>query len=615
MAKLVDKEGDWDFHLRSLSANARDSTAASDPASDPYILQSVKKIYDICKEAMSEDLVARAYPHINKLFHRSVLALPQSQTSNGLLLLTILQFFLDFGEMVLHDSDPSLRTFFRSYPRVAEATLDFLNLNKIKLINVYPTLLPQFFPLLLKLIAWNGEKLEEKFQSVLPAMMSNGSFLPLFPSLTDLPILVVALEKVERSSGTLLGSSIASIQKSAAPEMLLALMDEAYTGSTIEDRSGDSGSEDSNSIDVADPVFLDLLKDENDGLVERHWTSPGMTAALQAAINSSQSDRLKQALNMTPRFLSLYFAVALRDINDSLVCALIPIVMSRNSTIFPDKTFAFEVRKRLSDFILAAFQGSPHFIALLKKPIVDRLGEAYDSPTELALHLCWAIGEHGGGGASHKDVARELFESLELLLYENLSTSRLGLSHETGFESNKTNSRRSSQVRLLSFVITAVAKLATCHTELLPRAQVALAKVARSRGTDRRVWQRACDYLGLLNEPAISLSILGPSIGNVKNPGTVNWSEGGSKMVAHVHLSMISLSRISFHVMMFTLLSVENEEEKQVDEKDYIYCKIFRSVNDISVIDAGIVWKVLIIATFQNVSFIFLRIFYSKKLI
>lgn len=41
---------------------------------------------------------------------------------------------------------------------------------------------------------------------------------------------------------------------------------------------------------------------------------------------------------------------------------------------------------------------------------------------ELALQLCWAIGEHGGGGASHKDAARELFENLELLLYENLSS-------------------------------------------------------------------------------------------------------------------------------------------------------------------------------------------------
>lgn len=42
--------------------------------------------------------------------------------------------------------------------------------------------------------------------------------------------------------------------------------------------------------------------------------------------------------------------------------------------------------------------------------------------TELALQLCWAIGEYGGGGGSHKDAARELFESLELLLYENLSS-------------------------------------------------------------------------------------------------------------------------------------------------------------------------------------------------
>lgn len=33
-------------------------------------------------------------------------------------------------------------------------------------------------------------------------------------------VLVVALEKVEKSSGSLLGSSIASIQKSTAPEVI-----------------------------------------------------------------------------------------------------------------------------------------------------------------------------------------------------------------------------------------------------------------------------------------------------------------------------------------------------------------------------------------------------------
>ncbi|XP_077221188.1 AP-5 complex subunit zeta-1 isoform X2 [Tasmannia lanceolata] len=495
MVQPIDRDSDWDFHFRSLSSNARDST---DPASDPSLLRSVKRLHQLCKAENSEELVARVYPPINKLFQRSVASLSQSQTSNGLLLLAILQFFLDFGEVVLHDADPSLRTFFRSClsrefadPVVAEATLDFLNLNKAKLLSSFPSLLPQFFPLLLKLIAWNGERLEKSFLKVFPGIMSPGSFLPLFPSLVDLPVLVVAMEKVERSSGSLIGSSIASIQKSTAPEMLLALMDEAYTGSTIEDRGADSGSDDNSTIDVVDSLFLDLLKDENDGLAERHWTSPRIATALQAAINTAQSDR---------------------------------------------------VWKRLLEFILAAFLRSPDFVALLKKPIIDRLGEAYDSTakTELALQLCWAIGEYGGGGMSHKDAARELFESLELLLYENLSSSRLGLSQESTLTSDGAAFRKSSQARLLCFVVTAIAKLATYHRELLPRARVSLAKVARSRNSDMRVWRRARDYLGLMNEPAICLSVLGPSSKYHQNPGTVNWSEGGSKMISHIPFYILS---------------------------------------------------------------------------
>jgi AP-5 complex subunit zeta-1 len=39
------------------------------------------------------------------------------------------------------------------------------------------------------------------------------------------------------------------------------------------------------------------------------------------------------------------------------------------------------------------------------------------------------------------------------------------------------SSRKSSQARLLCFVVTAIAKLATCHSELLLRAHVSLSKV------------------------------------------------------------------------------------------------------------------------------------------
>lgn len=545
MATGEDKFKEFDYHLRSLSASARDSNFANDPASDPSLLNSVKSLCDLCRSEKSEDLIARVYPHLNRIFQRCLSSISQSQTSNGLLLLAILQFFLDFGDVVLHDADPNLRTFFKSClsrefadPIVAEATLDFLNANKKKFSSSFPTLLPQFFPLLLKLIAWNGEKLEKAFRRVFPGLISQGSFLPLFPSIIDLPILVVALEKVEKSSGSLVGSSIASIQKSTAPEMLLALMDEAYTGSTIGDGGADSESEDSSTMAVADPFFLELLKDENDGLAERHWDSPVVAAALQAAVSTTMSDRLKQALRITPRLLDMYTAIAIRDVNDSLICAVVPLLMARYSNLFPEKLFLYEVQKRIVELMLAAFNRSPSFIALLKKPIVDRLGEAYDSPTktELALQLCWAIGEHGGGGEAHKDAARELFESLELLLYENLSSSRLGL-RESALGSDSAKSRKSSQSRLLCFVVTAIAKLATYHRELLPRARVSLTKVARSRISDARVWRRARDYLGLMNEPAICLSVLGPCESPSKGmpkPGTVNWSEGGTRMISHL---------------------------------------------------------------------------------
>lgn len=55
-----------------------------------------------------------------------------------------------------------------------------------------------------------------------------------------------------------------------------------------------------------------------------------------------------------------------------------------------------------------------------------------------------------------------------------------------------------------------------------------------------RVWRRARDYLGLMNEPAICLSVLGPVNGRDQKPGTVNWSEGGSKMVAHIPFYLLS---------------------------------------------------------------------------
>lgn len=58
----------------------------------------------------------------------------------------------------------------------------------------------------------------------------------------------------------------------------------------------------------------------------------------------------------------------------------------------------------------------------------------------------------------------------------DLWRSRLGLG-KAAHGSGGSSFRKSSQSRLLCFVVTAIAKLASYHRELLPRARVSLAKV------------------------------------------------------------------------------------------------------------------------------------------
>lgn len=87
--------------------------------------------------------------------------------------------------------------------------------------------------------------------------------------------------------------------------MLLALMDEAYTGSTIGDAGVDSESEDSNTIAVAEPLFLELLKDENDGLaVCFYWFMLLLSFPNKSKTNVKHSKETDFASSLYHLFLS-----------------------------------------------------------------------------------------------------------------------------------------------------------------------------------------------------------------------------------------------------------------------------------------------------------------------
>ncbi|KAJ4868265.1 Uncharacterized protein Rs2_49406 [Raphanus sativus] len=145
-------------------------------------------------------------------------------------------------------------------------------------------------------------------------------------------------------------------------QMLLALLDEANTGLTIGDGGDDSESEDNKYSRNSRSSALELLKDENDGL--------------SAAASGPRSERMKQTLKIALRLLDVYVSVTLRDANDSLICALIPLLMRRNSTMFQDKNFSHEIRWRATGVLASSIS---------EKPIIDTPGEASDDPAKVSF--------------------------------------------------------------------------------------------------------------------------------------------------------------------------------------------------------------------------------------
>lgn len=71
-----------------------------------------------------------------------------------------------------------------------------------------------------------------------------------------------------------------------------------------------------------------------------------------------------------------------------------------------------------------------------------------------------------------------------------------------------------------------------------------------------------------MNEPAICLSVLGPSRpsdGNMQKPGTVNWSEGGTKMIAHIPFYILGEQegkKSSLHFFFRWVKGITEEENK-----------------------------------------------------
>lgn len=60
-----------------------------------------------------------------------------------------------------------------------------------------------------------------------------------------------------------------------------------------------------------------------------------------------------------------------------------------------------------------------------------------------------------------------------------------------------------------------------------------------------------------MNDPAICLSVLGSTCEEQRNPGIVNWCEGGQKMIAHIPFYILhQMEGVLLLTLVYSLVSI-----------------------------------------------------------
>eukprot|EP00271_Cylindrocystis_brebissonii_P021648 TRINITY_DN7867_c0_g1_i1.p1 TRINITY_DN7867_c0_g1~~TRINITY_DN7867_c0_g1_i1.p1 ORF type:complete len:603 (+),score=123.93 TRINITY_DN7867_c0_g1_i1:318-2126(+) len=517
--------------LRLLTLNARSAApgGALDTGMETALAESLGRLHKFCSSdnSSSTDHLERVLlPGLSQTFLRTAIVTPPTQTGKTLLF-AVLRFYLQFGAELFHEGEAMLHAFFRLFLikqfgdlATATASLAFLVEEKERLVEWHPVVLPQYFPLMLKLAVCHCPWLDRDMEELLPVMVAPASFLPLFPTLLDLPILAMALEDFEMMVGALPGALPSSVPKPPAPEDVFALMDSFHTGGGAPALRGESSEEVEEMEEGRGELralFKDLMKDENAPLaMESHWTSPRLSSDLTKQLSSSKySERIQAVASLALNLLQVYVAVAIRDVDNDdeneggLLHMLLLKMFHRIDKIFPDTAFTEKVQEVCIQAMLEIFQRSPELLVKLKKPIVSYITKPFEGSfvqANMAQHLCWVVGEYSSRLRAHRGDVREIYEGIELLVYENIATC---VSDARGLPTTPDATRSAAalggkygRARLLSLAITAIAKIGQGHPDLAARTEVCLAKVLRSASfLAPPVVERAADFLGLIRQP------------------------------------------------------------------------------------------------------------------
>ncbi|KJE94802.1 hypothetical protein CAOG_05380 [Capsaspora owczarzaki ATCC 30864] len=452
------------------------------------------------------------------------------------------------------------------------------------------SVLSRYSPNLLKLLAWNPRSFVTEGLQLIPTLLGPSTVIPLFHAILDLPLVTIALEKGKSVLAALAPPldgpgnplSVGAGQASMSAEGI-GMAAGPHAGAmqpTPFSRAGTVGSlafaPDNSSAGLIAPdsnlpysnhpafneqataaalaaqfplrpIYLHLLRDEAGAGVDSTDTGFLWTGSLAGQLDkfmqtalANPSRRMLATCELVPLLLQRLFLTVLEDTpagETTLVHRqLLQALLSRFTRLFAMGAYQHTVRHTMSELLLTLLAAHPRLIFESRTHISDFLTqrtEAY-SREVFFLNLIWAIGEYASPQYDARlttDTLVHYYEILELFAYEvNMTAAAASRNVEASSGAGFT-------ARLMTSLMTALAKLAARCMDLAPRVLLCLAKIVKQHSGDSAksvpplfksvVLKRAHELINLLHFPSIASSIL---------------SASSSRQEAHPNLSQLLLS-------------------------------------------------------------------------
>ncbi|KAG1968523.1 AP-5 complex subunit zeta-1 isoform X2 [Pimephales promelas] len=453
------------------------------------IIESVSIIDIICGEDPS--YVYRAFPCIKALYGRLNGDFTYART-----LLPIAQFYLNHSETAAVDSEAVFCQLFShcpteqfNEPMLAFEFVQFCLLNSSVLQDRVPNY-RQSFPNLLKFLAWNSSGLIGEFVELLPSLVAPDTAIELLHTILDLPCLAAALDLQQRSASYQALDRTAWDQQGAKVVACLdAFRQPSYRG-----------------------LFLYILRPE----AGTGDTIDRLNLLHEILADMAECPRVIQCAQVVPVLLHVYFNTVTQKADEKMMNQLLLVLLERCSLLFNIKTFNAEVQKVFSTHLQALCKLHPPLIVDQSREILEFVSIPANiySKEDFYTHVVWVIGEFVSVSYDPRctvELITSFFESLEAVLFE-ITQVRQSAS-PPGFSP-----------RLITVLMTTLAKLATRSQDLIPRVSLFLSKMrtfARSgpvmacysEEDSEEIITRAHELINLLKLPNVAQFVLAPSAG------------------------------------------------------------------------------------------------------